>query len=144
MKTLVEYITEKLKQYANMVVISKDHKCLLLRRANYIRNFGGCWCFPGGAVDHDENYMDTAIRELKEETGITIDVSIKHKVKKFVTLDDQHNFFIIQLDENASDVEVKISKEHAAFMWVGSPQDFAKIKKEVPNTLDILQRAIEQ
>lgn len=34
--------------------------------------FGGHWSFPKGHVEHGENEHQTAIREVKEETGVEI------------------------------------------------------------------------
>lgn len=34
--------------------------------------FGGHWSFPKGHVEHGENEHQTALREVKEETGIAI------------------------------------------------------------------------
>lgn len=34
--------------------------------------FGGHWSFPKGHVEHGENEFQTAMREVKEETGINI------------------------------------------------------------------------
>ena len=42
---------------------------LLIRRKN--PPFQGKWAFPGGFVEIDEEIIDGAYRELKEETGIT-------------------------------------------------------------------------
>lgn len=43
-------------------------KVLLIRRGN--EPFKGMWAFPGGFLNPDENAMEGALRELKEETGM--------------------------------------------------------------------------
>ena len=55
------------------VVFSKDSdgmSVLLIERAN--EPFKGCWAFPGGFMDMDENAEECAKRELKEETGLEL------------------------------------------------------------------------
>ena len=34
--------------------------------------FGTCWELPGGGMEPGETYVDTAVRELREETGLVI------------------------------------------------------------------------
>lgn len=73
---------------AATVILLKDSeaglKVLMVRRNPKARALPGVWVFPGGAVDgneratgdHDLRYRQTALRELKEETGIDLqDVS---------------------------------------------------------------------
>jgi 8-oxo-dGTP pyrophosphatase MutT (NUDIX family) len=60
------------------VILSKtggDFKVLLIQHRN-----GGHWSFPKGHVEKDENEVDTALREIKEETGIdaVIDTGFRH------------------------------------------------------------------
>ncbi|MFT5365555.1 MAG: 8-oxo-dGTP diphosphatase [Candidatus Latescibacterota bacterium] len=49
------------------VAILKENKILLTKREDF-----EVWCVPGGAVDKGESIPQAAIREAKEETGLTI------------------------------------------------------------------------
>ena len=58
---------------ADCVVFSHEEtglSVLLIERVN--EPFKGCWAFPGGFMDMDEDAEACAIRELKEETGLEI------------------------------------------------------------------------
>lgn len=58
---------------ADCVVFCNDSdglSVLLIERAN--EPFKGCWAFPGGFMDMEENAEDCAKRELKEETGMEV------------------------------------------------------------------------
>jgi 8-oxo-dGTP pyrophosphatase MutT (NUDIX family) len=45
---------------------------LLTRRAATLRAHAGQWALPGGRVDDDEQPVDTALRELREELDLTL------------------------------------------------------------------------
>lgn len=45
-------------------------KVLLIERGN--EPYKGCWAFPGGFLNMDENAEQGALRELKEETGLDL------------------------------------------------------------------------
>ena len=57
---------------ADCVVITNEQqpKVLLIQRGN--EPFKGCWAFPGGFMDMDETTEHCAVRELKEETGLSV------------------------------------------------------------------------
>ena len=54
------------------VVVRKDDKVLLIRRGNLPRR--GDWGIPGGAVELGETWRDAAVREVREECGIEIEL----------------------------------------------------------------------
>jgi 8-oxo-dGTP diphosphatase len=40
-----------------------------------VKTYHGGWVFPGGQVEEGENLIDALIREIKEESGIDVEVS---------------------------------------------------------------------
>ena len=48
---------------------------LITRRAATLRNHKGQWALPGGRIDPGETAERAALRELKEEVGLTLDES---------------------------------------------------------------------
>ena len=55
---------------ALIVKRSEDKICLLVLRHKFSTN----WSFPKGHVEKGENEVQTALREVKEETGLTINL----------------------------------------------------------------------
>ena len=66
------------------VYIVHEGKVLMHKRAENKEKFPGFWIGPGGHVDEEEDVLSTAIREVKEETGVDIgEKDIKLKVLAF-------------------------------------------------------------
>jgi len=55
---------------ALVAAFNKNGELLLLKRPDDA-HCGGLWSFPGGKVEADEHPLQAAIRELKEETGLS-------------------------------------------------------------------------
>jgi ADP-ribose pyrophosphatase YjhB (NUDIX family) len=53
---------------------------VLLARGSSAAAFPGVWSLPGGGVEQGENPADTVVREVAEETGLTVRVTGLHAV----------------------------------------------------------------
>ena len=65
---------EKIKLASVLIVIfDESPKILMIKKPITMNHHGGEIAFPGGKIsDEDEDLLDTAIRETKEETGIIV------------------------------------------------------------------------
>uniref|UniRef100_A0A8C6WTR1 m7GpppN-mRNA hydrolase NUDT17 n=1 Tax=Neogobius melanostomus TaxID=47308 RepID=A0A8C6WTR1_9GOBI len=52
---------------------SSNQRLLLTRRAKHLRIFPNVWVPPGGHIEPDETVLEAGLRELKEETGLSLD-----------------------------------------------------------------------
>ena len=130
MKQLIDYIKEskdEIKHYVDGILVNKDtDEILLLKRSNYVDLFKGKWGFVGGSVNEsDKTTKDALIREIKEETGITLSFNEEYSMKYFGKQehlgpgnDDKvvsyTEYFIIEME---SKPEIKLSKEHTEYKW---------------------------
>ncbi len=55
------------------VVVVRDGKILLVRRKK--EPFAGKWALPGGIIEEGESAEEAAIREVKEETGLSVKIT---------------------------------------------------------------------
>jgi len=126
------------------LVLFNSNKILLLKySANGTSGEGGHWDFPKGHVESNETEIETAVRELEEETGITevkILSDFRHSInytlfRKSVPISKEVIFFL------ASTVEkrVELSSEHIDYAWL----DFEKaiVKLTYDNARQILKKA---
>ena len=82
---------------------------------------GGHWDFPKGNQEKGESDMDTALREITEETGI-IDVTFLEGFKKEVFYKYKRNNHLISKKvvyflAKSNSPDVVLSSEHLEFVW---------------------------
>ncbi|MFH8873149.1 NUDIX domain-containing protein [Streptomyces griseus] len=71
---------ETIRYTADVVLLAAGHVLLIQRRW---APHAGSWALPGGHVDAGETSLQAAVRELEEETGITVPVDALGQVGAF-------------------------------------------------------------
>ena len=89
---------------------------MIKRRPNDVQK-PSIWELPGGRLELGENPVTGIKREVKEETGIDIEVLHPFSVNHFTRADGQNITMLVFLCKGLSD-EIKISEEHTGFEWV--------------------------
>lgn len=97
---------------------SGDRRYLLLRHEN-----GEHWSFPKGHLEEGETAKEAAVRELSEETGLTVGEFIpgfRREINYSYSREGKkvEKSVIYFLAFVSGDLEVKLSPEHLDFIWL--------------------------
>ena len=107
---------KKEKSCGAIVFYLKDNKeqILLIKHSN-----SGHWSFPKGHVEAGETEVETAVREIKEETGVS--VNIDTRFREVVTYSPKKDVIkdVIYFFATASDYHTKRQEEEVSEVkWV--------------------------
>lgn len=125
-------MSDVVQRVAAKAFIRFNDKFLLLREGAPDGTQIGKYQIPGGMVELGEPFMDALLREVKEETGLTVRPIAPIMVDGWLpTLEGiKHQIVaVFYLCEAQSD-KVVLSHEHDDFAWV-SPDELSKY--EVPH-----------
>jgi len=127
------------------LVVFNTNKILLLKYPNNdMQGEGGHWDFPKGHVEPNEAEIETALRELDEETGIS-----KVKVVKGFRHSINYTFFrkskpipkeVIFFLASTVEKKVRLSHEHIDYAWLDFEE--ALVKLTYDNARNILKKAL--
>jgi len=104
-------------------IVDGDLKYLILKRSeNEI--FPGLWQMVTGKIECGEKAYETAIREIKEETGlIPKKLWVVPNINSFYSqADDCISLLPVFAAQLSSSCSVKISEEHCEYKWVSSKE----------------------
>lgn len=89
-------------------------KILLVKNHN-----GKCWTFPKGHIESNESEKQTALREIKEETGLTVTIEPNFRqtsiYRPFGKIKKQVVFFLARANEAAVNMQ---PSEIDYYLWV--------------------------
>ena len=114
-------------------------KILLVKNHN-----GKCWTFPKGHIEKNESEKQTALREIKEETGLSVIIEPNFRqtsvYRPFGKIKKQVVFFLARANESAVSVQ---QNEIDYYLWVSideamklcSHENDTKILREVRKRL---------
>ena len=110
----------------------KTNKVLLLQR----NDGNNVWEIPGGKRENNEHIVDALKREIKEETGLTIN---EYKIVYVSPIFENHPVlkpflnigYLCLVDES----NVTISNEHLDYKWVSVKELSSYLDKDIYNDL---------
>ncbi|MGP4066392.1 8-oxo-dGTP diphosphatase [Oceanobacillus sp. M65] len=122
--------------FTNMCMVYDDNGRILVQdRLN--PNWAGV-TFPGGHVNKEESFSYSVIREVYEETGLTIKSPELCGIKQFLTMEDER-YIVLLYKTKAFEGELQSSQEGNVF-WVQRKDLFNyKLAKDFEKMLEIFE-----
>jgi ADP-ribose pyrophosphatase YjhB (NUDIX family) len=128
------HLLAKIGQYA--LIGNSKNKILVLKRIGE-----GNWSLPGGRLNKREDWKQSFIREIKEETNL--DCQNPQPFEVNVLPDPYQVKYCVYFSVDVSDLDkLKISKEHTKYKWIdcdGAQKikfDDEKVRKVIKNYKD--------
>jgi len=125
------------------IVLFFSDEFLIIQHSTESNEVKGHWDFPKGHVEDDETELETATRELQEETGIDnfklID-NFRHKItynihKNNGLIPKEVIFFLAE----SSTKSIQLSSEHQNYSWLNF--DLAHDRLTYANAKEVLAKA---
>jgi len=111
------------------IAIIKDNSILIVQRAETQKTGGGLWQLPGGKVDNKESNDQAAIREIKEEVGINLNIQDITFVNNFIdtwVVDNKDDYIVMSLYITfINKLPLDISSEFKDYKWLPISEIFA-------------------
>lgn len=101
---------------------SEDDKYLILKKTqeeNKKDANSNLYDIPGGRIEYGENVLDALIREIFEETGISITLNNIEKILDATSVIRKYGLYLVIITYlvNVNHPNIKISSEHSSFYW---------------------------
>lgn len=119
--------------------IVKKGKLFAMKRASDDVQSPGIWEIPGGRLDLGEDPVLGLMREIREETGMYIDVVYPLSVRHFIRDDGQIITMLIFLCKPKRGGQLKLSDEHSDCQWLDLVKDKEKLNKFFHQEVEIFQ-----
>ncbi len=120
----------------NICMIYRDDEVLVLDKIDDDKIVG--ITFPGGHIEKKESITDSVIREILEETGLTIYEPILCGIKDWVN-DDGSRYLLFFYKTNKFEGEIKSSNEGKVFWTKRSELSKLKLAFDTDKMLEVME-----
>ena len=108
----IKIVENDVDAVAKIILLDEKNRVLMLKRSRYTKKYAKKWDFPGGHLKKNETLESGLKREVKEETGITINKS------SFIKKDGNINFFWGKYNSE----KIELSFEHTDYTFMEKRQ----------------------
>ena len=118
-------------------IIIKDNKVLLVYQNNDV------WGFPKGHMEEGETEIETALREVKEETNLDIEIDESKRYElSYYTDCDKYKTVVLFLAKPLNDNIIKQDKEITEIRYVDFKEAFNIINYD--NLKEVWKKVLEE
>lgn len=114
---------------ATKAFIICDDEVLLLRESSNYKDSAHTdkLDLPGGRVELGQKFDESLLREIKEETGLDVEIGKPFFVNESYPTVRGENWQIIRIffECNSKSKNVILSEDHSEFIWI-KPEEYAK------------------
>lgn len=90
------------------VIVIEDDKILLVKHRKGSRQY---WVLPGGRLEYGETFFQCAVREIKEETGLDVEVERFLFLSEAIAPDRMHHIVNIYIKARVVGGNIKLGNE---------------------------------
>ena len=128
------------------LLTNDNGKLLILKRSNRVRTYKGLWGGIAGYIEEDEEPYETALKEIREETGLNKEDVIFTKQLEVVKFTDFYEGisydweifpFLFKTEKKS---KIHIDWEHTEYRWI-KPANIVNYDT-VPHLKDVVKRMI--
>ena len=123
----------------------KSCGCIIINEGKVllVKHNKGHWDFPKGHVEEGETEEQTAIREVKEETNIDVEINAKYRyLNNYIIEDKQIEKDVILFIAKPITLEIKAQEEEVSNVkWIDIKEALEIITHD--NSKNILKQAIK-
>ncbi len=118
-------------------IIIEDEKVLLIKQTN------GIWGFPKGHVEGSETELQTATREVKEETNIDVKIDeTKRYTVNYITDRGASKEVVLFLAQKIGGNLLRQESEISQIEWLGFDDAISRLSYK--NTKDLFKKVVSQ
>ncbi len=122
------------------IIFNQKEQFLVLKYSGvYGKETKGKWTFPSGRLEENEGYEDALKREVKEETGLDVDIIYQFFSSIIKTVKGKKVLTVAYFCRPKGK-KIKLCKEHTDYKWV-FPKDLKKMKLINPIMIEMAEKA---
>ena len=99
-------------------IILNNNRILLVQRSNDLNVSAGEWEIVGGRLEFGEGPIECLVREVKEETGLYINVIQLLYAMSAMLTENKQVIGLTYLSKSVDDLPIILSSEHQDYKWV--------------------------